>query len=471
MLFKQIKAEDGTTYEINYENEDVIPLVGHTSSNYQIMPMVFYKATKKSDGKSHRLAAELLAYVYNWYLPKSVGSSANVKKFTQKFSGEKLFINYEKLADVFCASVRELRNAFSYLKQLDLAEIKYTYSPNGAVTWVKLNSLKVLEILKRENESHSLSYIGETVSPVEVRHVSPLKVRHDKEEKYLDNSMYNNISNYCGTVSDEQLPLDIFDEISDNVLAARDTSSEDFFGGKVYMANSENKTVGGELNSAAPLIDVNLMKVTAIKRKYPSAEGNRYVAGLDKKTSIPQFFKTCAHRLKQGKVTEAQLDSAFSNFTQKEHCGLADIFLALLKDNSKYKLHEALYDFGYIMCGGRVASPAREGKGAKKLAEWIEQDLTNFTEVEDCWIYMRDCGINYTLSLDSLLKALQSFSKYRVELPDGRYGWQKTPVDKSSVNSYNVLQAKIDEAYEKAVEQSVSQVVENKPVKAEVIPW
>jgi hypothetical protein len=85
-----------------------------------------------------------------------------------------------------------------------------------------------------------------------------------------------------------------------------------------------------------------------------------------------------------------------------------------------------------------------EAKAAKELAKWITSGSTTLEELEDCWISII-LPSKYNPSLVSLKKALQLFSKIKVEGLDGRYtaavfAW----VENSQRSLYNDLKSMVN---------------------------
>lgn len=179
---------------------------------------------------------------------------------------------------------------------------------------------------------------------------------------------------------------------------------------------------------------VSYEEVKAIKLKYPINPQNRYF----KHFTIghkQQFLKSFAARVDKGKLSLEALDEAFSGLSQHENYSLADIFNSLIKFNS-YNLADSLFDFVWIQTEGKISSISMEAKGKKQLLLLLENNATSLAEIEDCWLFMLNGELNYTLSLVSLSKALQQFQKFRVELPDGRFGFKKK-VDNGKTSAYN----------------------------------
>ena len=134
-------------YDVHYENEDVFNLAGAELNNYVLVPYSFYEATKRENGKSYRLAAELLGYVFTWYRGSVKQIGKNKYEVEQSFKGEVLYVNYAKLSNIFCASVQELSRAFAHLKKLKLVEIKYKPIHTGSLSWIVIHPENVIEAL------------------------------------------------------------------------------------------------------------------------------------------------------------------------------------------------------------------------------------------------------------------------------------------------------------------------------------
>ncbi len=178
--------------------------------------------------------------------------------------------------------------------------------------------------------------------------------------------------------------------------------------------------------------------VQALKTKYPANSDNRYFKHFTNGHKR-QFFSTIAARLEKGKFSLIDLERAFEPFPMLKNYSLVDMLNKL-----PYGLHEKILDFLWIQTEGKVANVAMEGKAAKELVQWIEKGTTTFEEMEDCWIQIL-VPSKYNLSLVSLKKALQGFSKLAVQGLDGRFitGIQKW-LEKNNDSVYNTLKSSVD---------------------------
>lgn len=178
--------------------------------------------------------------------------------------------------------------------------------------------------------------------------------------------------------------------------------------------------------------------IKELKLKYPTNPDNRYFKHFNNGQKR-QFFATFAARVEKNKITLDDLDKAFKPFTYNKQWSLANIFSTLA-----YPLHDKLLDFLWIQTEGKVANVAMEAKAAKELAKWITSGSTTLEELEDCWISII-LPSKYNPSLVSLKKALQLFSKIKVEGLDGRYtaavsAW----VENSQRSLYNDLKSMVN---------------------------
>jgi hypothetical protein len=178
--------------------------------------------------------------------------------------------------------------------------------------------------------------------------------------------------------------------------------------------------------------------VKNLKLKYPASPSNRYFKHFNAGNKR-QFFATFAARLEKNKINLLDLEAAFKSFCTQEHWSLADIFNML-----SYSTHEKLLDFLWIQTEGKVANISMEAKAAKELAKWMANEATTFEEIEDCWISVI-VPSQYNPSLVSLKKALQLFSKIKVERFDGRFtAGTSLWVEKSQNSLYNALKSSVD---------------------------
>ena len=118
-------------------------------------------------------------------------------------------------------------------------------------------------------------------------------------------------------------------------------------------------------------------------------------------------------RLAQGKFTFEMIETQVKN-----SCSIGDMFTKLI--NQKYSVSDALKDLIFIYSDGLVSSWSRENKAIKSLQGSISDNLLTFEEIEDCLIWIKKT-MNYSVSLSSIIPAMQYFRKYRRPIFGNRY--------------------------------------------------
>lgn len=173
-------------------------------------------------------------------------------------------------------------------------------------------------------------------------------------------------------------------------------------------------------------------EIAELKAKYPSHIENQFFKHFQKGHK-QQFFSTFAARVDKGKFTLQDLEKVFELSHTNKNAGLFDMLAEL-----NYPLHDKVMDFLWIQTEGKVANVAMEAKAAKTLVKWIESGIATLQELEDCWLSMI-IPLKYNPSLVSLTKAMQVFSKIKIEGADGRF-----TVAQSENSLYNSLKLSID---------------------------
>lgn len=153
-----------------------------------------------------------------------------------------------------------------------------------------------------------------------------------------------------------------------------------------------------------------------VRLKYSLFKQNKFLRYFGKHQV--QFYKTLAYRSATGEVPNDSIDFAFAAMQEEKDFSVIQ-FLESLK-NKKYTNYKVLIDWIWIMLDGKVAAAGMERKGAKDLAEWVEDKKVTLTEIEDCFFWIPDSGRGYKLSLVSIRSALAEFDRVKTE-QNGRF--------------------------------------------------
>ncbi len=153
-----------------------------------------------------------------------------------------------------------------------------------------------------------------------------------------------------------------------------------------------------------------------VRLKYSLFKQNKFLRYFGKHQV--QFYKTLAYRSATGEVPNDSINRAFAAMQEEKDFSIIQ-FLESLK-NKKYTNYKVLVDWIWIMLDGKVSAPGMEQKGAKLLAEWVEDQKVTLTEIEDCFFWIPDSGRGYKLSLMSIRSALAEFDRVKME-QNGRF--------------------------------------------------
>lgn len=134
------------------------------------------------------------------------------------------------------------------------------------------------------------------------------------------------------------------------------------------------------------------------------------------------LVKTLAYRLDNQHITEDIICYTLSTLSRSPCFSLMNFLESLLNDS--YTSTMLLRDFISICTKGKVISWSAEAVGIKELLEWVNEGITNFQEIEDCYYWMSGPTrpFNFKNSLVSLKNALNHFEAIKVKDQYGR--WQ-----------------------------------------------
>ena len=160
-------------------------------------------------------------------------------------------------------------------------------------------------------------------------------------------------------------------------------------------------------------------QIRAIMKSVPQQGKNPYFN--EWKLNAKRFTLVLAYRLEKGHITIDKIVNCVRVWETMESFSIGNFLHNLIGE--KYSINEVFKDLITILTDNKVVSWSRENKGIKLLKSWIEDTATTLEEIEDCLLWMMDTKnkMDFSLSLDSVPKALTHFQKVKVLRPDGRY--------------------------------------------------